>query len=152
MSDFQVTRAHLKSACDAKNWDLLDKLLEIDASRINDNSLYTDTWGIWWGLLMETARLGAVDGVKVLLKHGAKRDLACWGDGIEQTPLEMAQQFPEIVALLTSTQTPDYVRKTDPPLPQGESPDDAAVNRQGEIRDKTGVLFQTPILKSEDPD
>ena len=152
MPDFKVTRAHLKSACDAKNWDLLDKLLEIDASGINDNSLYTDTWGIWWGLLMETARLGATDGVRVLLKHAAKRDLACWGDGIEQTPLEMAQDFPDIVALLTNTQTPGYVRTSDPPLPQGESPDDAAVNRQGEIRDKTGIVFQTPILKPGNSD
>ncbi len=152
MATFNVTRAHLKFACDHRNWDLLDKLLEIDASRIDDNSLYTDTWGSWWGLLMEAARLGAIDGVKVLLKHGAKRDLACWGDGIEQAPLEMAQEFPEIIALLTSPDVPTYVRTTDPPLPQSDSPDDVAVNRQGVIRDKTGIVFQTPNLEPRKPD
>jgi len=46
MSNFIVTRAHLKSACDQENWDLMDKLLEIDASKIDDHSLYTDTGSI----------------------------------------------------------------------------------------------------------
>jgi len=29
MTEFEVTRAHLKNAFDQENWDLLDKLLEI---------------------------------------------------------------------------------------------------------------------------
>lgn len=45
MTEFEVTRAHLKGAFDQENWDLLDKLLEIDSTRINDNDLFTDTWG-----------------------------------------------------------------------------------------------------------
>lgn len=150
MSDFQVARAHLKSACDARNWDLLDKLLAIDSSGINDHSLYTDTWGVWWGLLLEAIRLGEADGVRVLLKYGAKRDLASWGDGIEVTPLEAAKDKPEIIALLTDPRTPTYSRMSDPPLPQGESPEDAAINRQGEIRDGTGLVFPAPILNPKD--
>lgn len=46
------TRAHLKAACEAKQWDLLDKLLEFDATLIDDNALYTDTWGTWYGMLV----------------------------------------------------------------------------------------------------
>src|SRR5689334_6347821 len=120
MPAFKVTRAHLKTACDAQNWDLLDKLLELDSSHVNDNALYTDTWGLWWGMLLETVQNGSVDGVRVLLKHGAQPDLACWGDGIEQTPLELAQDKPEMLALLCAAEPPSYIRKTDPPLPQGE--------------------------------
>ncbi|HSQ21161.1 MAG TPA: hypothetical protein VLR92_12425, partial [Blastocatellia bacterium] len=30
MTEFKVTRAHLKGAFDREDWDLLDKLLEID--------------------------------------------------------------------------------------------------------------------------
>lgn len=150
MSAFQVTRAHLKTACDQQNWDLLDKLLGIDASQINDNSLYTDTWGIWWGLLLETVRLGSVEGVRVLLKHGAQRNLACWGDGPEVTPLEMAEGKSEIIALLQAAGLPDYTRQTDPPLPPAASPEEQAINRQGEIRDRTGLVFQTAVLKSPD--
>ncbi len=150
MSDFKVTRAHLKTACDQKNWDLLDKLLEIDSSQINDNSLYTDTWGAWWGMLLESAGSDSIEGVKVLLKHGARRDLASWGDGIEIAPLEIAKDKPEILALLQNSELPEYIRKTDPPLPQGESPEEQAVNRQGEIRNKTGLVFQSTILKPPD--
>ncbi len=45
MTEFQVTRAHLKNALDQGNWDLLDKLLEIDNTPINDNDLFTDNVG-----------------------------------------------------------------------------------------------------------
>jgi hypothetical protein len=72
MAEFEVTRAHLKSAFDQENWDLLDKLLEIDCSRINDNTLFTDTWGDWWGMLVEAVYRRSTDAVSVLLKHGAK--------------------------------------------------------------------------------
>ena len=150
MPNFQVTRAHLKTACDQQNWDLLDKLLEIDNSRINDNSLYTDTWGSWWGMLLQAVGSGAVEGVKVLLKHGAQRDLASWGDPGGDTPLQAAQGKPEILALLQAAEPPTYIRQTDPPLPQGESPEERAVNRQGEIRDATGLVFQTGVLNKRD--
>ncbi len=145
-TEFTVTRAHLKTAFDQQNWDLLDKLLEIDNSRINDNSLYTDTWGDWWGMLAEAARNRSVDGVSVLLKNGAQRDLASWGDGVPFTALDAAEDKPEIMALLQTLEPPTYVRKTDPPLPSGESPEEQAVNQQGEIRDSAGLVFQTDCV------
>lgn len=140
--EFKVTRADLKTAFDQQNWDLLDKLLEIDNSRINDNSLYTDSWGDWWGMLVEAARSRHVNGVSVLLKHGAQRDLASWGDGVPFTAVEAAEDKPEILALLQTLEPPVYVRKTDPALPSGESSEEKAINRQGEIRDGTGLVFQ----------
>lgn len=143
---FEVTRSHLKAACDQKNWDLLDRLLEIDASAIDDNALYTDTWGEWWGLLVEVIGRGEADGLAVLLKHGAKRDLATWGDCIPKSPLEVAEGKPELVALLTSPTPPAWVRKTDPPLPPPDPARADPVNRQGEIRDRTGLVFQSSAL------
>jgi hypothetical protein len=101
-------------------------------------------------MLLEAIRDHAVDGVRVLLKHGAQRDLASWGDCMPRTPLETAQNKPEILALLQASELPDYIRKTDPPLPQSESPEEQAVNRQGEIREKTGLVFQTTALKRPD--
>jgi hypothetical protein len=146
LQKFAVTRAHLKTAFDQQHWDLLDKLLEIDNSRINDNRLYTDTWGDWWGMLIEAARNRSVDGVSVLLKHGAQRDLGSWGDGVSFTALEAAEDKPEILALLQSLEPATYVRKTDPALPSAESPEERAVNQQGEIGNKAGLVFQTDGL------
>ena len=140
--EFNVTRAHLKTAFAAEQWDLLDKLLEIDNSSINDNALFTDTWGDWWGMLVEAVRRRSVDGVRVLLKHGAQRDLASWGDGVPFTAFEAAEDKPEILELLTSPKPPVYVRQTDPPLPESESAEEQAVNRQGAIRDHTGLVFR----------
>lgn len=142
MTDFKVTRAHLKSAFDQENWDLLDKLLETDSSGINDNSLFTDTWGDWWGMLLEAVYRRSAHAVSVLLKHGAQRDLARWGDGIPITALEAAEDKPEILALLQNPEAPVYVRKTDPDLPSVESSKENAINRQGEICDATGLVFQ----------
>ncbi|MBI3651820.1 MAG: hypothetical protein HY231_12440 [Acidobacteria bacterium] len=150
MSTFNVTRAHLKTACDEKNWDLLDKLLEIDASKINDNALYTDTWGEWWGMLIEAVKENSVEGVSVLLKHGAQPDVASWGDGIPHTAIEIAEDKPEILALLQASEPVEYLRQTDPPLPQGESEEASAINRQGEIREATGLVFQTDAWKQSD--
>lgn len=141
MAAFTVTRAHLKAACDAQNWDLLDKLLEQDASGINDNALYTDTWGSWWGMLLECVAGGHADGVRVLLKHGADKDLASWGDGIPLTPREAAQDKPPILRLINQKDPVTYTRRSDPDLPTEETARDAAVNRQGAIRDATGLVF-----------
>jgi hypothetical protein len=142
MTDFVVTRAHLKSAFDQENWDLLDKLLEIDSSKINDNDLFTDTWGDWWGMLLEAVYKQSSDAVSVLLKHGAQRDIARWGDGIPITALEAAEDKPEILTLLQDPEAPVYVRKTDPDLPATESSKGRSINRQGKIRDATGMVFQ----------
>lgn len=147
MTQFEVSRAHLKGAFDREDWDLLDKLLEIDCSRINDNSLFTDTWGDWWGMLLEAVYRQSASAVRVLLKHGAQRDLARWGDGIPITALEAAADKPEILALLQNPEPPDYVRRADPELPLAESSQDTAINRQGEIIEATGLAFQT-----DDPD
>lgn len=141
MNDFKVTRAHLKIACEQQDWDLLDKLLEIDNSSINDTSLYTDTWGEWWGLLFQAILSDSVDGVKVLLKHGAKRHVGNWGDCIPISPKELARDKPEILALLKNRKRPDYQRKTEPPLPKGESAEEQTINRHGKIRDETGLVF-----------
>ena len=117
MNNFIVTRAHLKRACDEKAWDLLDKLLEIDRSHIDDKSLYTDTWGDWWGMLLECVYNNQIEGVRVLLSHGADRQIGRWGDGIPMSPIEAAAQKPAILALLTSQEPISYQRKNDPPLP-----------------------------------
>ncbi|OJJ16015.1 hypothetical protein BKI52_35170 [marine bacterium AO1-C] len=140
-----VSRALLKKAVDHKSWDLLDKLLEIDATHINDNSYYTDTWGEWWGLLLECVRHNHVNGVKVLLKHGANKKVGNWGDCLPYTPLEYAQEhkLTEIIQLLSSHQSPTYTRQTEPELPELNDYD-KKVNRQGEIRDDTGMVFQIP--------
>jgi hypothetical protein len=148
MTDFKVTRGHLKCAVDQENWDLLDKLLEIDNSLINDNSLFTDTWGDWWGMLLEAVYKRSADGVRVLLKHGAQRDLARWGDGMSMTAMEAAEDNPEILALLQNPAPPNFVRKTEPELPSADLSKATSVNRQGEIRDATGLVFQ--IGESED--
>ena len=74
MTEFSVTRAHLKNACDQRQWDLLDRLLEIDASGIDDKSLFTDTWGSWWGMLLECVMQKQIKGVQVLLARGAEGD------------------------------------------------------------------------------
>ncbi len=149
MTEFEVTRAHLKNAFEQENWDLLDKLLEIDKARINDNDLFTDTWGDWWGMLLEAVYKRSPEAVSVLLKHGAQRDLARWGDGVAITALDAAEHKPEILALLQSSETPIYVRKTEPALLPAESSKEASVNRQGEIRDATGLVF--PIGVFDEP-
>lgn len=149
MPSFTVTRAHLKSACDEQNWDLLDLLLELDPTHLNDRSLFTDTWGVWWGLLFETVRNRSADGVTVLLKHGAQRDVTTWGDDIEHSALEIARDAPAILALLQAAEPPAYIRKTAHPLPPRDAPDASAINRQGEIRDQAGLVFQPASLKPE---
>jgi hypothetical protein len=141
MNQFQVTRAHLKNACDLHNGDLLDKLLEIDAKYIDDGAFYTDTWGEWWGLLLECVYDNWADGVRILLKHGANRRNGNWGDCIPITPRQAAADKPEILQLLKSKERPSYTRQTDPPLPAEESDADRWINRQGQIRDETGLVF-----------
>lgn len=139
----RTTRAQLLHACETSDADLLDKLLEIDASRINDNALFTDTWGSWWGMLVHAICAGWIDGVKVLLKHNADRNAETWGDGQTFTALEHAADNPEILALLQNPERPVFERVTDPPVPD-TLPTDAAVNHQGEIAERTGLVFQLP--------
>ncbi|MEI7644577.1 MAG: hypothetical protein WCJ55_09895 [Chloroflexales bacterium] len=146
MQIFTVTRAQLRAACEQQQWDLLDKLLEIDPAQIDDAAMFTDTWGTWWGMLFHAAAHGSADGVRVLLKHGARRDAATWGDGEPETAREVARDMPEILALLQSDATPAYVRRSDPSLPAGESAGDRAVRQQGAIRDATGLAFQLPTV------
>ena len=148
MTTFVVTRAHLRTACDQEHWDLLDKLLELDASLIDDNALFTDEWGLWWGMLYEVAKRGAADGVRVLLKHGAKRQVGSWGDGLALTPLEVAEGKPEIERLLRDGARPRYLRQTDPPWPAGFSAEEEAVNKQGVVRDATGLVFQPVVWRT----
>ena len=95
---------------------------------------------------MDAVGRDSVDGVRVLLKHGANREVGTSGDCLETSPLEAAVGKPEILALLQSPEVPTYIRKTDPPLPQGESLADQRVNRQGDIRDASGLVFQTEAI------
>lgn len=117
---------------------MLDLLLETDATHLNEKALFTDTWGDWWGLLMEVIYRKAPDGLRVLLKHGANRDTGRWGDGMPQSPLEAAGGEPDILALLQEAARPAYSRQTDPPLPAA----DPKLDELGRIRDATGLVFQ----------
>ncbi|HSH02626.1 MAG TPA: hypothetical protein VLL52_08930 [Anaerolineae bacterium] len=141
---YEVTRAHLKRACDEKNWDLLDKLLALNDKHIDAANYYTDTWGEWWGLLYECVLNGEETGVRVLLKHGASRKVGNWGDCIPMTPLELAEERNNeaIAALLRSKERPVYERQTEPKVPKLRKVD-RAVNRQGEVADETGMVFQS---------
>lgn len=146
MSAHCITRAHLKSAVENQQWDLLDKMLELDASHINEKSYFTDNWGEWWGLLLECVRNGQEPGVRILLKHGADRRLGNWGDCLPETPLEAAAGKPEILALLKHKAAAAYKRKSDPPIPE-PSAVDARVNLQGEIEKSTGMVFPVEGLE-----
>ena len=117
MTNPTTTRAQLKAACDQQQWALLDLLLERDPTHINDHAVYTDTWGDWWGILLECVYQGHVDGVRVLLKHGADHQIGRWGDCIPESPLRAAERYPEILALLSDEQRPTNVRPADPPIP-----------------------------------
>lgn len=142
MKQIIVTRAHLKSAVENQNWDLLDKLLETDNSKINDTNLFTDTWGEWWGMLFHCVKRNYETGVKVLLKHGAKRSKGNWGDCIPMSPLEAAEELKHhgIVKLLKSKEKPVYERTTEPEIPE-LTEKDRRVNQQGDIADETGLVF-----------
>lgn len=91
-------------------------------------------------MLLECVMQKQIKGVQVLLARGANRGVAMWGDGFMTTPREAAEEQPEILALLDA-ETVTYERKTDPELPVGETEKDRAINRQGEIRDGTGLVF-----------
>ena len=142
-----ITRAHLKKALDSRDWDLFDQLLVIDSSYINDPQVYTDTWGAWWGFLMECIREKSSTGVTILLKHGADRNVGLSGDCESMSPFEAASMFKtdEILTILRSNSTPVYKRTKDSPVPSLNA-DDVAINKQGEIRDRAGILFQKEIL------
>jgi hypothetical protein len=40
-----IYRYQLKTACEQENWDLLDLLLETEATHLNNKALFTETWG-----------------------------------------------------------------------------------------------------------
>ena len=87
-----MSRALIKQAIEERDWDLLDKLLDNDNSHVNDAKLFTDDWGEWWAPLYECCLGDQVEGVRVLLKHGAKRKQRAWGDGMCSSPLELAEE------------------------------------------------------------
>jgi len=137
-----VTRAHLKNAVDNKDWDLLDLLLETDNSRIDDNSLFTDDWGDWWGMLMQCIFTNKITGVHILLKHGVNTSKGSWGDGIAMSPLEAAEKYPKILALLKGDIPAEYNRSKDVKLPELTEADLELI-KQGENKDKNGFFFNT---------
>lgn len=145
-----VARAHLKRAIEEEHWDLLDKLLELDSSGVNDNSLFTDTWGTWFGALYWCVGRDLRSGVQILLKHGADPHLQCWGDCLPLSPLDLAQEGSKtsLLPLLTGAEPAAYERKTDPEIPP-ETARDRAVNRQREIADATGLMFQVEAIPED---
>jgi hypothetical protein len=144
-----MSRGLLKKAVEEKNWDLLDKLLELDNSHVNDNSMFTDTWGEWWSMLYHCVLHNKVVGVKVLLKHGAKRKQRSWGDGMCLSPKEVAEEkgYHKILSLLQSKARPEYHRKTDPEIPE-ETDKERRVNRQREVANETGLVFNPDAFES----
>jgi hypothetical protein len=144
-----MSRGLLKQAVLEKNWDLLDKLLEEDNSLVNDNSMFTDDWGEWWSMLYHCCLHNQQTGVKILLKHGAKRKLRAWGDGMCRSPKEVAEEkgHSEILQLLRSKARPEYERKTEPDIPE-ETQRERAVNRQREVAQQTGLIFNPEAFES----
>lgn len=138
----KVSRALLKKAMDEQNWDLLDRLLTLDNSAINDKSVYTDTWGEWWGFLYEAILNEQLVAVNILLKHGAKKSVGNWGDCIELSPIELAEEkgLAEIVELLKNPAKAQYEAQKEVEIPSLDA-QDARVNQQGAIRDQTGLIF-----------
>lgn len=141
-----TTRAQLVRAVKTASWDLLDRLLAEDSRHLDDNALFGDDWGDWWGMLLQCVYDDEIEGVRVLLAHGARRDLVRWGDAgyPPHTPLEAAlegRRAPAIVALLQDPQRPLYHRGAMTVTAPEPTCRDAALNRQGEIRDETGLIF-----------
>ncbi|MCE7870363.1 hypothetical protein DYH09_08305 [bacterium CPR1] len=145
-----VARAQLKRAVEEEHWDLLDRLLELDHSSVNDNSLFTDTWGTWFGALYWCVGRNLRAGVQVLIKHGADPHLQCWGDCLPVSPLELAQEGGKasLLPLLTGAEPAVYQRQTDPEIPP-ETDADQAVNLQQEIANATGLTFQVETLPED---
>ena len=71
------------------------------------------------------------------------------GDCLPTIPLKAAADKLAILALLTADARPTYTRKSDPPLPESETAGDRRINRQGEIRDRTGMVFQIEAFDQE---
>jgi hypothetical protein len=115
----KINRIHLKKALDEKNWDLLDLLLEIDNSNINDPSYYSDTWGSYWGLLVECIFHREFQGILILLNHGIDKEIGVWGDGPRVSALEIAKEKKmfDVIDLLNSTNIPKFLRASNPPIP-----------------------------------
>lgn len=146
----KVSRAKLVYAVDENDWDLLDLLLENDKNFINDNALFTDDWGSWWGMLFECVRQNKPEGVKVLLKHGAKKSVREWGDGFQRSPLELAEEKKnkEIIDLLTGKTKAEYTRKADVTIPD-KLLRESEMDAQDELRNKTGLVFNPKVFRKK---
>ncbi len=145
-----VPRGWLKRAVEQKNWALLDKLLEQDNSQVNDNRMFTDTWGEWWSMLFECVRLKQLTGIKILLKHGADPNLQSWGDCLPKSPLELAQETSHqaMLEFLTGKTQATYERDHDPELPE-LTERDHAIEAQARIAAESGLVFQVDYLDKE---
>ena len=118
MKTIQVTRELLRKACKTENWNFLDKLLETDNSMIDDEFMFSDIYGDYWGLLMECIYRNSSEGVTILLKHGANREIGRWGDNSPQSPHEAAAENLLIIQLLETAEPPKYHREKDPKIPE----------------------------------
>ncbi len=136
------------------NLDLLDLLLEKDDQNINNNSMFTDTWGEWWGLLFQMVLNRSVEGVSLLLKNGAEPPIKNWGDCIEMAPVELAHDLldkaenqkdinilKDIIELLQNPDSARYIRKTNPPIPE-LTDKERAIDRAADVQANTGLRFQ----------
>ena len=144
-NQFTVERHHLKNACQNSQWDLLDKLLELDNSLVNDNSMFSDSWGQYWGMLYELILRNEVEGIQVLLKHDANPREKSWGDGMNLSCLELAEGKVDILRILKSkgNRSALYTRTSEPEWPMLKSKSDEEFNRKGRLKDKYGLVFPT---------
>lgn len=148
----RVARAHVVRAIESRDWDLLDQLLEQDPKHAKDRSLFTDTWGEWWGGLVECVRKGHTDGVRVMLKHGAKPTDSNWGDCCVESAIDIARErLPgghPIRELLERRMPATYSRHGDRALPE-LSERDRLMERQAEVAAATGLQFQVDAFETK---
>jgi hypothetical protein len=146
-----ITVGHLKEACSAANWDLLDYLLELDNAQVNYNSMYTDTWGEWWAMLLDVVYRGEVDGVRILLKHGADPALESWGDCLPRSAREVVTErkmsapdnpsWKRMDDLFSGREKAAWSRSCDPKIPPLGEAGRHSNDRQN-LADDTGLQFQ----------
>lgn len=98
----------MKAAVEQKDAAALQQQLELSSRDINCKNAFGDGWGESWSLLYECVCTDWFEGVKLLLRYGAKPTLRAVGDGMNLTPLEVAQEKgnTEMVRLLESVGRP----------------------------------------------